>query len=695
MKKLFTLFAFLILITIAFVGGIRFDQIGSIQSMTDNGDRRILHYVDPMNPANTSREPGIAPCGMPMEPVYADDETIGGADSAHSISMGTVKINTQKQQITGVQTEEVIRATGNSRIRALGRIAPDENKVYALVAATDGWMGEIHESTTGSLVDKNQLMGKIRVYDYDFFTWQQRYLTELGNAGRRTVFLSNTSGAEEQMKKVLSEQHKTGSLFPDFGAPIALPSDTMHSDGNTMKMSGTAGADVDPTTINEKVPELPTGPVPDLPTGPVPDLPMGPVPEMPMGTAPDMPLNDGLEFNEKKSSSVPNTLISPKIIQEVSSSHAGMTMPEKDKKPQESANDHANHMQSMEKTDGLFYTAEDDVLYASKARQELMDLGVINSQLARLAETGVYLTYIELRSPVDGLVLSRNVTTRQRISRGAECFRVADLSGVWVETDIYDIEAEYIQPGMEAMVSMPNMQQSLPAKVSEVLPRYDAVGRSLKVRLEMDNPNYMFRPDMFVDVEFLLDLPQSITVPSGAVIDSGKRKTVYVVTGEGVFEPREVVTGWRFNSRVEIVKGLRLGERIVISGNFLIDSESRMKLAAARLMEDYMENPLDHQMQEIPETQSIQQMKKNNDPEPTVIDPVCGMNIDPNNAREAGLIIQAEGKMYYFCSEECALEFHRHGPQSDESKSSDQMPPLLPDKEKKTNGHEHMDHKPS
>ena len=78
-------------------------------------------------------------------------------------------------------------------------------------------------------------------------------------------------------------------------------------------------------------------------------------------------------------------------------------------------------------------------------------------------------------------------------------------------------------------------------------------------------------------------------MPSGAVIDSGKSKTVYVVIEEGVFEPREVVTGWRYNDRVEIVEGLKPGEKIVVSGNFLIDSESRMKLAAARLMEDTAE----------------------------------------------------------------------------------------------------------
>ena len=190
-----------------------------------------------------------------------------------------------------------------------------------------------------------------------------------------------------------------------------------------------------------------------------------------------------------------------------------------------------------------------------------------------------------------GLSFHARFPLSRKSTAAAECFKIADLSRVWVEADIYDSEANYIQPGMQARVSLPKQSEHFTATVSEVLPRFDAVSRSLKVRLEMDNPEYLFRPDMFVDVEFLIPLPESITVPSGAVIDSGKRKTVYVVMGEGVFEPRAVVTGWQTSDRVEIVEGLQPGEKIVVSGNFLIDSESRMKLAAARLMEDKAEQP--------------------------------------------------------------------------------------------------------
>ena len=552
MRKPLYLVLFLILLIISFIGGIRVNQFGASHNTPDTGTRRILHYVDPMNPANTSEEPGIAPCGMPMEPVYADDDISGS--KAPSV-LGTVKINQLKQQSIGVQTGEVVKTAETSQFRALGRIVPDENRVYALIAGTDGWMGEVHGSTTGSMVAKDQLMAKIKIYNYDFYTWQQRYLTELGNSGRRRVFLSTTSGASEQLQKIISAEKKAGALLPDVGGPIALPSDT-----------------------------------------------------------------------------------SPKKMKNM----------------------------AAEGDTGLPFIREDDILYASKARQELLAYGVGESQLAQLAKTGTYETSIELRSPADGLVLARNVTPRQKISRGTECFRVADLSKVWIEADIYDTETKYIQPGTMARISLPKQKHSLAARVTEILPRFNATSRTLKVRLEMDNPENILRPDMFVDVEFMVNLPEAVVVPIAAVIDSGKNKTVYVVQGEGIFEPRMVQTGWQFNDRVEIVEGLQPGEKIVISGNFLIDSESRMKLAAARLMTD-VEKPRQGPANEhigtasLPSTASSKNQPSD---QATAKDPVCGMTVDPETAKAAGLTVVTQGKTFYFCSQECVDEFHRHIPQT-------------------------------
>jgi membrane fusion protein, copper/silver efflux system len=134
---------------------------------------------------------------------------------------------------------------------------------------------------------------------------------------------------------------------------------------------------------------------------------------------------------------------------------------------------------------------------------------------------------------------------------------------------------------------------------------------------------------MFVDVELPVQLPAGLTVPADAIIDSGLRKTVFVNRGNGYFEPRRVETGWRVGDQVEIVKGLSPGDRIVTSGNFLIDSESRMKLANDK-----------------PAT--AEKAKK-------VKDLACGMDIDP----EAPGTVKTEykGKSYYFCSKLCKKEF--------------------------------------
>jgi Cu(I)/Ag(I) efflux system membrane fusion protein len=128
--------------------------------------------------------------------------------------------------------------------------------------------------------------------------------------------------------------------------------------------------------------------------------------------------------------------------------------------------------------------------------------------------------------------------------------------------------------------------------VSDVLPLFDPSTRTMKVRLEAANPRYALRPDMFVDVELPIELSPTLAVPTDAVLDTGLKKTVFIDRGEGFFEPREVETGWRLGNRVEITKGLEPGERIVVSGTFLIDSESRMELAAAGMVENLATDPV-------------------------------------------------------------------------------------------------------
>jgi YHS domain-containing protein len=149
------------------------------------------------------------------------------------------------------------------------------------------------------------------------------------------------------------------------------------------------------------------------------------------------------------------------------------------------------------------------------------------------------------------------------------------------------------------------------------------------VRLDVDNTQYDLRPDMFVDVEIPITMPPSLHLPADAVIDSGTRKIIYVDTGNGIFEPRSVETGWRLGRRIEITGGLMPGEKVLISGNFLIDSESRMKTAAA--------GPGGRMS----------------------ADPVCGMSVDEETAGMYERVAIYANETYYFCMDQCKLEFEK------------------------------------
>ena len=128
---------------------------------------------------------------------------------------------------------------------------------------------------------------------------------------------------------------------------------------------------------------------------------------------------------------------------------------------------------------------------------------------------------------------------------------------------------------------MPNEGKTLHAHVADSLPVSETGGGTLKLRLEIDNPKFELRPEMLVDVELPVTMPSALTLPVDALVDSGASTRVYVERADGIFEPREVQTGWRFDDRVEIRNGLEQGERVVVAATFLVDSESRLQMPSA------------------------------------------------------------------------------------------------------------------
>jgi YHS domain-containing protein len=247
-----------------------------------------------------------------------------------------------------------------------------------------------------------------------------------------------------------------------------------------------------------------------------------------------------------------------------------------------------------------------------------------------LANTRQARPYLQVRSPADGVVLSRNLTLYQWFKAGEEFYDIADIGRVWVYADVYEDEVMHIRPGMDVKVRHEQMGKTFDARVSQVLPLFDPVAKTLKVRLDVDNTHYDLRPDMFVDVEIPITMPPSLHLPADAVLDSGTRKIIYVDIGNGIFEPRGVETGWRLGRRIEITDGLMPGEKILISGNFLIDSESRMKTAGAGIYSA------------------------------TRKDLVCGMSVDEEKAKISGNTATYANRTFYFCMDQCKEEFEQH-----------------------------------
>ncbi len=222
----------------------------------------------------------------------------------------------------------------------------------------------------------------------------------------------------------------------------------------------------------------------------------------------------------------------------------------------------------------------ESLLAAARKRLELWDLN--DAQIDEITRTGEPLENITLFSPVSGYVMTRNAFPKQRITPETELYTLADLSKVWIMADVFENEAPMIRVGMPAKLTLSYAGgRRIVGRVNYVQPQVDNATRTLKVRIEADNPGMALKPEMFVDVEFQVRMPTRLTVPSEAVLNSGLRQTVFVDRGNGYLEPRQVETGARIGNRIEITKGLRLGERVVISGNFLIDSESQLKSAAA------------------------------------------------------------------------------------------------------------------
>ena len=218
----------------------------------------------------------------------------------------------------------------------------------------------------------------------------------------------------------------------------------------------------------------------------------------------------------------------------------------------------------------------DAILEATKQRLRLWDIS--DEQIKAIAESGKPMRTLTIYSPVNGTVILKTAIQGMRVMPGEKLFDIADLSTVWIVSDIYEYELPLIRTGDTAKITMSYFPgKEFTAVIDYVYPVLASETRTAKVRFSIPNPGRQLKPQMFTNVEIKVGMGKRLVVPEDAVIDTGMRQLVYVDKGEGIFEPREVVVGLRSDGMVEILKGLKAKERVATAATFLIDSEARLK----------------------------------------------------------------------------------------------------------------------
>ena len=214
----------------------------------------------------------------------------------------------------------------------------------------------------------------------------------------------------------------------------------------------------------------------------------------------------------------------------------------------------------------------------ASAKQRLMLFGVKESQIADLEKAGKPNIRLPIYTPLSGTVIEKMVQEGQYVTTGEVLFNIADLSKVWVEIDVFENEIPYVRVGQKVEIrSSGDQHVAVHGRISFVYPFHDPKTHTVKARVELANPGQKLKPDMFVNAIIRVPLVSGIVVPVTAVIDTGKRQVVWVETSPGMFEPRDVQMGERVDEKVQILSGLKPGDKVAVSGGYLIDSESQLQ----------------------------------------------------------------------------------------------------------------------
>jgi Cu(I)/Ag(I) efflux system membrane fusion protein len=227
---------------------------------------------------------------------------------------------------------------------------------------------------------------------------------------------------------------------------------------------------------------------------------------------------------------------------------------------------------------------EDLATLVDGAQQRMRQAGMSEEQIRIVEESRELQPRITLRAPIAGVVVELAAREGMSVMSGATLFRINGLATVWVEAAVPETQAAQLAPGAAVEARAPALGDArFSGTVQAILPEVDPVTRTIKARITLANADYALAPGMFVDVMFAAGSAVALTVPTEAVIRTGERVVVILADNEGEFRPVDVETGIESNGRTEIKQGLTAGQRIVASGQFLIDSEASLRATGTRM----------------------------------------------------------------------------------------------------------------
>ena len=219
-----------------------------------------------------------------------------------------------------------------------------------------------------------------------------------------------------------------------------------------------------------------------------------------------------------------------------------------------------------------------DLVEAARRRLKLWD--VSDAQIESLERSGTAEKFVTLYSPASGFVSEKSVLPGQKIMPGEPLLVVADLSRVWADADIYESDLRFVKVGMPVKLTLSSWPgREFPGRVSFLNPFLDPMARTMKARLDIPNGELLLKPEMYGDMTLSYDLGEKLAAPESAILRTGQKSVAFIDSGDSGLVPAEVVVGERGGGYYEVLSGLKKGDRVVTSANFLVDSESSLKAA--------------------------------------------------------------------------------------------------------------------